>query len=225
MTVKAYLEIEDIKAIENEAECLRDKLLIHVLSRVGCRISEALGLTVDDIDFSAGTIRIEHLKVRLELACPSCGVRLGKSHSFCPKCGKPVAQAVSQAKEHRRMRTLPVDAATLTLLRSYIDQGGAIDRDDRKVIFGINRHRAWQIVKHCADKAGLPGLLNPESGKVHHVSPHKFRDFLAIHSGDGLKLLQEHLGHSSFNTTAKYRKVSGEEHRDWYKSLWNEDKP
>jgi len=34
------------------------------------------------------------------------------------------------------------------------------------------------------------------------------------------RLLQEHLGHASFNTTAKYRKVAGEEHREWYEKLW-----
>ena len=41
-------------------------------------------------------------------------------------------------------------------------------------------------------------------------------------SGDGLRMLQEHLGHSNFNTTARYRKVSGEEQREWYQKLWNE---
>jgi integrase/recombinase XerD len=41
-------------------------------------------------------------------------------------------------------------------------------------------------------------------------------------SGDALRLLQEHLGHASFNTTAKYRKVAGEEHRRWYDHLWAE---
>jgi hypothetical protein len=41
-------------------------------------------------------------------------------------------------------------------------------------------------------------------------------------SGDGLRLLQEHLGHASFNTTAKYRKVAGEEQRQWYEKLWHE---
>jgi len=41
-------------------------------------------------------------------------------------------------------------------------------------------------------------------------------------SGDALRLLQEHLGHASFNTTAKYRKVAGEEHRKWYEHLWSE---
>jgi len=41
-------------------------------------------------------------------------------------------------------------------------------------------------------------------------------------SGDALRLLQEHLGHASFNTTAKYRKVAGEEHRNWYEGLWRD---
>jgi integrase/recombinase XerD len=41
-------------------------------------------------------------------------------------------------------------------------------------------------------------------------------------SGDGLRLLQEHLGHQSFNTTAKYRKVAGEELKEWYQKLWGE---
>jgi len=91
---------------------------------------------------------------------------------------------------------------------------------------GINRHRAWQVLKEAAGKAGLPKLVNPETGKEHNVSPHRLRDAFAVHavklddSGDGLRLLQEHLGHASFNTTAKYRKVSGKEHRDWYQRLW-----
>jgi integrase/recombinase XerD len=39
-------------------------------------------------------------------------------------------------------------------------------------------------------------------------------------SGDGLRFLQEHLEHASFNSTAKYRKVAGQEHREWYQKLW-----
>ena len=128
------------------------------------------------------------------------------------------------------MRTLPVDPETLALLKSYINRGGAVERNGRRLIFGINRHRAWQILKQCAEKAGLPTLLNPETGRVHGVSPHRLRDAFAVRavklddSGDGLRLLQEHLGHSSFNTTARYRKVSGQEHRDWYDNLWDKDK-
>ena len=124
---------------------------------------------------------------------------------------------------------LPVDNETLRALKDYIRRGGPVVRDGKRVIFDINRHRAWQIVKECAEKAGLPKLVNPETGKVHNISPHKLRDCFAIHamktddSGDGLRLLREHLGCQSFNTTAKYRKVAGEEHRDWYERLWKKD--
>ncbi len=50
--------------------------------------------------------------------------------------------------------------------------------------------------------------------------PSQFHAVKLDDSGDGLRLLQEHLGHVSFNTTAKYRKVAGEEHRRWYEKLW-----
>jgi len=76
----------------------------------------------------------------------------------------------------------------------------------------------------------LDKLINQETGRVHHVSPHRLRDAFAVHavklddSGDGLRLLQEHLGHMSFNTTARYRKVAGEEHKEWYDRLWNSHK-
>jgi integrase/recombinase XerD len=131
-------------------------------------------------------------------------------------------------QEHRRQRVLPIDNQTLNMLKEYIERGGPVVRDGKSFIFGINRHRAWQIVKECAERVGLPKLVNPETGKVHNVSPHKLRDAFAVHamklddSGDGLRLLQEHLGHQSFNTTAKYRKVSGKEHRDWFQRLWQE---
>lgn len=227
--MKSYIEPEEVKLLEEAASCVRDKLLIRLLWHSGCRVSEALALEVKDIDFKQGTATIEHLKLRLELACPQCRARLGKSHVFCPKCGIKVEEAVSGEKEHRRMRTLPLDRDTLGMLRDYIRRGGPVLRDGHRLIFGINRHRAWQIVRDCAERAGLPSLVNPETGRKRGVSPHRLRDAFAVHavkvddSGDGLRLLQEQLGHASFNTTAKYRKVSGREHRDWYKKLWKEE--
>ena len=224
---KAYLEPHEVDNLENASTNLRDRLLIRLLFHLGCRISEALALTVEDIDFQQGTVTIQHLKVRLKLACPSCNARLGRSHVFCPRCGAKVEEVVTRSKENRQMRTLPVDGDTLEMLRDYIQRGGPLLRKGGMLIFGINRHRAWQIVRDCAERAGLSGLVNPESGRVYGVSPHRLRDAFAVHavklddSGDGLRLLQEHLGHASFNTTAKYRKVAGEEHREWYDKLWN----
>jgi len=174
--MKAYLEPDEVKCLEISATCLRDRLLIRLLFHLGCRISEALGLEVKDIDFTRSIVTIQHLKTRINLACPDCGARLGKSHSFCPKCGVTVKEAVAREQEHRRMRTLPLDENTLNVLRDYIKRGGPVRQGANTLIFGISRHRAWQIIKECGESAGLPKLVNPETGKVHNVSPHTLRD-------------------------------------------------
>ena len=229
--MRAYIEPGEVTLMERAAGNLRDKLLIRMLFHLGCRISEALDITVENVDFDKGTVTIKHLKSRLKLSCIGCGQQLGRSHTFCPKCGSKVEKAQAEQQEQRRQRVLPIDRDTLKMLKEYVQRGGPAVKEGKRFIFGINRHRAWQIVKECADKAGLPKLVNPENGKIHNVSPHKLRDAFAVNavkrddSGDGLRLLQEHLGHQSFNTTAKYRKVAGEEHREWYEKLWNEDKP
>ena len=228
---KVYLEPNEIDRLESAALNLRDRLLIRVLFHLGCRISEALGIQVDDVDIGQSTVTIQHLKVRINLSCSKCGARLGKRRTFCPGCGHKVKQAVAKESEHRRIRTLPIDNETLNMLKEYINKGGPVLKEGKRLLFGINRHRAWQIVKECAERSAMPKLVNPETGKVHNVSPHKLRDSFAVNavkqddSGDGLRLLQEHLGHQSFNTTAKYRKVAGEEHREWYDKLWPKDKP
>ena len=227
--MKTYLEPSEVALLEDAATNLRDKLLIRVLFHLGCRVSEALALTVEDVGFEHGTITIQHLKASLYLSCTGCRQRLGRSHAFCPKCGIKVERAQVEQLDHRRQRVLPVDSDTLDMLREYVQRGGPVVRHGKKLIFGINRHRAWQVIKGCGEKAGLPRLVNPETGRVHNVSPHKLRDAFAVmavklnDTGDGLRLLQEHLGHQSFNTTARYRKVSGDEHKQWFQKLWEKE--
>ena len=114
------------------------------------------------------------------------------------------------------------------MLKEYLSRSGAKSKSDR--IFDLSRHRAWQIIRDCAERARLPRLVNSESGKVHNVSPHRLRDAFAVYavklddSGDGIRMLQEHLGHHSITTTMRYRKVSGEEQKAWYEKLWERGK-
>ncbi len=227
--MKVYLEPDEVAMMEKAATNVRDRLLIRTLFHLGYRVSEALGLATDDIDFNRAILTIKHLKKRLKLSCSNCGATLGAAHLFCPKCGGKIEKSQTEEQEHRRQRELPVDGDTLKLLKEYVNGGGPILRNGKNLIFGVNRHRAWQIVKECAAKAGLPKLINPETGRVHNVSPHKLRDAFSIHavkrddSGDGLRMLQEHLGHQSIATTMKYRKVAGEELKTWYGKLWEEE--
>jgi integrase/recombinase XerD len=224
--MKAYVEPEEVALMETATTNLRDRLLIRILFHLGCRISEALALTVEDVDFTQGTITIKHLKARLKLSCIGCGQRLGRSHTFCPKCGSKVEKAQVEQQERRRQRVLPVDSDTLGMLKEYIERGGPVTRNGKELLFGINRHRAWQIVKRCAKKAGLSQLVNPETGRVHNVSPHRLRDCFAVmavqrdDSTDGVRMLQEWLGHANIGTTMRYRKVAGQELKDCYEKLW-----
>ena len=212
--------------MEKAASNLRDRLLIRLLFRLGCRISELLGLTTEDVDFERGLAIIKHLKTRLKLSCSGCGQRLGRRHTYCPTCGGKVGKAQAEQQERRRQRVLPVDGDTLGMLQKYIERGGPVLRGGKMLIFGINRHRAWQIVKECAQRAGLPRLINPETGTIHNVSPHRIRDCFAVmavqqdDSTDSVRMLQEWLGHASISTTMRYRKVAGQELKDWYDKLW-----
>ena len=153
--------------------------------------------------------------------------QVGPVAQLLPGCGRKVEETQKQELQSHKQRILPLDKGTLKLLREFIERGGPVlKKDGKRYLFGINRHRAWQIVKECAERAGLPELINSETGKKHYVSPHRLRDAFAVHavkaddSSDGLRLLQVHLGHASFDTTAKYRKVAGEEQRRWYDKLW-----
>ena len=223
---KAYLEPDEVGQLEEAAAYLRDKLLIRLLWRLGCRISEALGIAVDDIDFVRGLVTIQHLKLRIKLSCPGCGAGLSKAAKFCPGCGGRVEKAVSEEKERRRQRTLPVDRDTLVMLKDYIDRDGSVAANGNHLLFGLSRSHAWKIVKDCADRAGLGCLVNPETGEQRGISPHRLRDAFAVNavkrgdSLDDLRLLQEMLGHKSIETSMRYRKVAGEELDKWYEKLW-----
>jgi integrase/recombinase XerD len=225
--MKTYLDLGDVELMERCADSARDKLLVRLLFRLGCRVSEVLKLKVNDIDYERATITILHLKTRSRLTCPDCKASLARRHRFCPECGKQIGQIINSTREHRRIRILPIDENTLSLLKEYVARNIPVFTDNTRYIFNINRHRAWQIVRDCAKRAGLPNLVNPETGRVRGASPHRLRDAFSVHamksdnSGDGLRLLQEHLGHASFNTTAKYRKIAGDEHRSWYDRLWH----
>jgi len=211
---KAYLEPNEVESLEKAATCMRDRLLIRLLSRLGCRISEALAIALEDIDLARGTVTIQHLKTRLKLLCPSCDAK--------------VEEAVAQAREHRKLRTLHLDKDTLERLRGYINRGGPVSRSGKQLIFGINRHHAWHIVTECARRAGLSPLVNSESGRERKVSPHRLRDAFAVmavqqdDSTDGVRMLQEWLGHANIGTTMRYRKVAGQELKEWYQKLWSD---
>lgn len=140
--MKTYLEPEEVGLMEKCTGSVRGKLLIRLLFRLGCRVSEAIAITVSDVDFEQENITILHLKTRSILSCPYCKARLARRHRFCPECGAQTSKFISRANKLRKQRILPVDKDTLELLQEYIRQNTPLTTENSRLIFSINRHRA-----------------------------------------------------------------------------------
>lgn len=236
---KNYLTPEDVDLLEQNAvtldppsgemvPCLRDILLIRLLFRTGIRVGEALAIAVEDVDLERGEVKVVRLKERSRLYCPDCGARLGRAHLFCPGCGHQVTAAERRVQEERRQRLLPLDPETVGKLRYFIEAGGPRQVEDRLMLFKLKHSRAWQVINEAAVRAGLPDLINPETGRLRKISPHRLRDAFATHaagrdsSPEAMKMLQEHLGHKSMDQTARYVKVASDSQRKWYERLWGD---
>ena len=222
--VKAYLDSGEVGRLEEAAKCLRDRLLIRVLFWGAMRVSEALGIEVDDLDFQENLVTIKHLKARVRILCPHCQTRMSRTASFCPGCGAEVTQPLREKQQIHQMRRIPLGQTTMDMLADFIRRDGTTGP-----VFGIGRGRAWEIVTDCAHRAGLGYLMNSDWQRKHKVSPHRLRDAFAVKVAhqdgtmDSMRMLQEHLGHAKIDTTMRYRKVAGQEHRQWYGRMSGSD--
>lgn len=211
MALKTYLTPDEIKAMIDAAPTLRDQVIIAFLADTGCRISELLRLDIAHIDFEQKVVLIPHLKAGLRKRCPSCGKSAGRRQRFCPHCGEDISEVEPEGNEERT-RLINVGERTLRLCREYIENR----KNGSRKLIPLSRQWVYAIVRQCAERAGLTGkvILNPETGQMHYVHPHNFRDSLAVDwltlddSGDSQKLLQDHLGHKKYETTARYFKLT-----------------
>jgi integrase len=219
MSNKTVLTIEEVKAIINATTCLRDRALVYLLADTGIRCSEALAIKLNDIDYENNTIMIPHLKIGVKKTCCGCGRQAGGKQAFCVKCGADISDVKSEGEE-KRTRIVNVGNVAMNNIQEYVKARKGIKRYETDLLFPIKRVTVNDIVKQAAIKAGLSGkiLTNPETGRKHFVSPHKFRDALAVDwlsssfddvtEADKQKALQMHLGHKRYETTARYQKLS-----------------
>jgi integrase/recombinase XerD len=196
----------------------RDRAFLALLARTGVRISEAVGIKIDDIDFRKGTLTILHLKEKSKLKCRGCRESLGKRHLFCPVCGNKVNKTIREKVEQRRQRMIPVDSDTLRLIDGYLRWRRRFSYRG-PLVFPFTRQRGWQLVQKPGRCAGIKGL-----------HPHSLRHFLAttwVTKGLDVKKLQVLLGHASIATTMEYVDSDFEQLRAEYVRLWKtqEDDP
>ena len=174
---------------------LRDRALLELLYGTGARISEAVGLDVDDLGFTAVPPGRP-----LDRQQPPATVRLSG------KGGRdrlvPVGRYAREALEAYLVRARPALAAA----SRRVSASPAVFLNARGG--RLTRQGAWAVLKAAAARAGLGG-----------VSPHTLRHSYATHLLDGgadVRVVQELLGHASVTTTQIYTMVTVDKLREVY---------
>jgi integrase/recombinase XerD len=156
---------------------LRDRALLEVLYGTGARISEAVGLDVDDLD----------LDLDLDRSSAADGTAEPGSVLLRGKGGK--------------QRIVPVGSYARDAVAAYLVRGRpALSATGRGVpaLFlnarggRLSRQSAWTVLDRAAERAGLSV----------EVSPHTLRHSFATHLLDGgadVRVVQELLGHASLS--------------------------
>jgi integrase/recombinase XerD len=169
---------------------LRDRALLELLYGTGARISEAVGLDIDD----------------LELGSDGHGTRVPAAIRLAGKGGKqrvvPVGSYAREAVEAYLVRARPALAAA----RRGGQSTAAVFLNARGG--RLTRQGAWAALRAAAGRAGLA-----------QVSPHTLRHSFATHLLDGgadVRVVQELLGHASVTTTQVYTLVTIEKLREVY---------
>ncbi len=167
---------------------LRDKALLELLYGTGARISEAVGLAVDDIDRGQATVRLAG--------------KGGKERIV------PVGSYALRAVEEYLVRARP----ELAVKSRGGVRGGALFLNVRGG--ALSRQSAWQILRAAAERAagGSSELARSVSP---HTLRHSFATHL-LDGGADVRVVQELLGHASVTTTQVYTLVTVDRLREVY---------
>ena len=194
--LKGYLEPEQVERVLAIATSPRDALLVRIPWRTGIRVSELIGIRVQDIDFEGRAILIKIQKQR-------------------KKDGKTV----------ERRRLVPIDRDTLGMVRGYLKWRAQFPYKG-DLLFPISRQRVDQVYWKLGRRAGIKEIGNPAVSKHRKLHPHVLRHSFAIHCvkhGMSIERLQKILGHSSPTTTSVYLQYSLKDLHESYDEVWEED--
>lgn len=180
------------------ALALRDRALLELLYGTGARVSEVIGLDIDDVDLQERTLLLRGKgdKQRMAPVGRYAAEHLG---AYLTR-GRPVLLGSAAARTSARSARA-VTARTRAHAAVFLNTRGA----------RLSRQSAWAVIHDAAQRAGLPG----------RVGPHTLRHSFATHVLDGgadIRVVQELLGHASVTTTQIYTKVTLARLREVYAS-------
>ena len=180
--------IESAKSL-SEATSLRDVALLELLYSTGGRVSEIIGINMNDLaKVESDNEVIQTIKLR------------GKG---AKERIVPIGSYALNALDNYLVRVRPALVAKSGKSESALflnSRGGR-----------LSRQSAWNIVLASAQASGLEGKVSP------HVFRHSYATHL-LDGGADIRVVQELLGHSSVTTTQIYTLVTIDKIRQSYSS-------
>ena len=189
VSVDTVTRLLEAASLGDTPAALRDRALLEVLYGSGARISEAVGLDVDDVLGPDG-------------AGPAAGA------------GAAVRLFGKGSKE----RLVPLGSYAVEALEAYLVRGRpalATGGRGTPAVFlnsrggRLSRQSAWAVLRQAAERAGVSGSVSP------HTLRHSFATHL-LEGGADVRVVQELLGHASVTTTQVYTQVTVDTLREVY---------
>ena len=180
--------IESAKSL-SEATSLRDVALLELLYSTGGRVSEIIGININDLAKVKGDNEvIQTIKLR------------GKG---AKERIVPIGSYALKALDNYLVRVRPalVAKSGKNEIALFLNSRGG----------RLSRQSAWNIVLASAQASGLEGKVSP------HVFRHSYATHL-LDGGADIRVVQELLGHSSVTTTQIYTLVTIDKIRQSYSS-------
>ena len=188
LTVSEITQLIDASFSEDNVISLRDRAILELLYSTGGRVSEIVGINVNDISMmKSDSSEVRVIKLRGK----------GNKERIVP------------------MGSFSVKALDDYLVRVRPNLIGKNSRNKNDALFlnqrgsRISRQSAWQIVVDSAKRAGLGEGISP------HIFRHSFATHL-LDGGADIRVVQELLGHSSVTTTQIYTLVTIDKLRETY---------
>ena len=198
------LPLADVEAILDAAGAagtvlaMRDRALLELLYGTGARISEAVGLDIDDVDLGdpdgpGGTVllRGKGSKERVvplgRFARDAISAYLVRARSELVSAGSTSGKGAGSKGATERAGALFLNA-----------RGGR-----------LSRQSAWTVIVRSAERAGVKAEVSP------HTMRHSFATHL-LEGGADVRVVQELLGHASVTTTQVYTLVTVDTLREVY---------
>jgi integrase/recombinase XerD len=187
LTITQIIAMIDFAYRESDPITLRDQAMLELLYSSGARVSELIGINVNDLSTtSTSDGEITTLKLRGK----------GSKERIVP-----LGSFATKAIERYSVRIRP------NLVAKGPENTSALFLNTRGS--RISRQSAWQMVLNSAKAAGVTDHVSP------HVFRHSYATHL-LDGGADIRVVQELLGHASVTTTQIYTLITIDKVRESY---------